>query len=146
MLNIYYSLKTINFLKIKSVVLKLSVPIGIPKSADLKCTPCFKIIHKIINELTCENSIEKFLQSKVIWCNINSPFGLNTTCSINTVLNPYTHNLSIKTIVELILRTNEITYKEKTLKKTLSMFTVSETNFRRAFEKSSKYFISHVPQ
>ena len=26
------------------------------------------------------------------------------------------------------------------------MLTVSETNLRRAFEKSSKYFISHVPQ
>ena len=30
MLNIYYSLKTINFLKIKRVVLKHSAPIGIP--------------------------------------------------------------------------------------------------------------------
>ena len=42
--------------------------------------------------------------------------------------------------------TNEMTYKEKTLNKTLSMFTVSERNFRRAFQKSSKHCISHVRQ
>ena len=32
--------------------------------------------------------------------------------------------------------TNERVYKEKSLNKTLSMFTISERNFRRAFEKS----------
>ena len=41
---------------------------------------------------------------------------------------------------------HEITYKEKTLNKTLLIFTVSERNFRRAFQMSSKHFISHAPQ
>ena len=64
MLNIYYSLKTINFLKIKRVVLNHGVLIGIPwKSADLKCTPCFKLAQI---KITRVNSIEKFLKGKVI--------------------------------------------------------------------------------
>ena len=42
MVDIYYSLKATNFLKIKTVTLKHDVPIGILWSAYLKCTPCFK--------------------------------------------------------------------------------------------------------
>ena len=42
--NIYYSLKIINLLKIKRVILKHGVPTGIPwRNADLKCTTCIKI-------------------------------------------------------------------------------------------------------
>ena len=62
------------------------------------------------------------------------------------MFNPYNRNLSVKTIVELDVGTNEITYREKTLNKTLSMFIVFERNFRRAFQKSSKHFISHALQ
>ena len=65
------------------------------KSADLKCTPCVKIIQI---KATRVNSIEKFLKGKV-WCNINSPFGINITCSIDTILNPHNNYLSLKTIV-----------------------------------------------
>ena len=42
--------------------------------------------------------------------------------------------------------TNELTHKEKTQNNTLSMFTVSKTNLRQAFQKSLKYFISHMQQ
>ena len=45
------------------------------------------------------------------------------------MFNPYNRNLSVKTIVELDVGTNEITYKEKTLNKTLSMF-----SFRKKFQ------------
>ena len=62
------------------------------------------------------------------------------------MFNPYNRNLSVKAIVELDVGANEITYKEETLNKTLSVFTVFEINFRGAFQKSSKHFISHALQ
>ena len=66
-------------------------------------------------------------------------YSYNITCSINTILNPYNHNLSVK----LNVGTNEIAYKEKTLNKTLLMLT---GNLRCAFQKSSKHSISYASQ
>ena len=44
MLNIYYSLNTINFLKIKMVVLKHGVTlVYLEKNASLNDTPCLKV-------------------------------------------------------------------------------------------------------
>ena len=64
MLKIYYSLKTINFLKIKRVVLKHDVSTGMPwKKCRPKCTLCFKLTQiKIIYP----REIEKFLKGKAI--------------------------------------------------------------------------------
>ena len=146
LLNIYYSLNTINILKLKRVVLK-------------QCTNWYTLkkvqtwsVHHVLKQpkqtqLTRVNSIEKFLKGKVIWYNINCPFWLNITCFIITILNPYIRNLSIKTIVYLNVGANEITCKEKPMNnKTLPTFTVSERNLRRAIQNSSKHFISHAPQ
>ena len=133
MLNIFYSLKTINFLKIKRVVLKHGAQlVYLVYNSRPECTPWFEITQ--IKTTYRVNPIEKFLKGKVIWCNINSPFRLNITCSINIILNPNNHNLS------------EIMYKEKTLNKTLSTFTVFKRNLTCTFQKSSKHFISHTLQ
>ena len=94
----YYSLKTIKFFKIKRVVLKHGVQIGIP----WKKVQTWSIHHVLKRpkqkQLTHMNSMEKFLKSNVIWCNINSQFSLHITCYINTILNSYKHNLLVKLI------------------------------------------------
>ena len=96
--SIYYSPKTINFFKNKKRCFKT----WCTNWYTLKKMHTWKV-HYVLKQpkqkqLTRVNSIEKFLKSKVIWWNTNSPFCLNITCSINTILNPYKHNLSIRFI------------------------------------------------
>ena len=83
MLNIYCSLKTVNVLKIKRLVLENDAPIGIPwRKCGPEVTPCFKIT-QIKTTYPCELYWNVF-EGYGDWCNINNPFGLNITCSINT--------------------------------------------------------------